>query len=82
MDIVYQKNAELLVFLLASGHVKNGKLFQYVIKVNIFGRTFVKQTSLYHVILLIYIQGVLLLWMDLWRTHRASLVKYVQYLDN
>ena len=36
MDIVYQKNAEILVFLWASGHVKNGKLFQNVIKVNIF----------------------------------------------
>ena len=36
MDIVYQKNAEILVFLWASDHVKNGKLFQNVIKVNIF----------------------------------------------
>ena len=36
MDIVYQKNAEILVFLWASDHVKNGKLFQNVIKVNTF----------------------------------------------
>ena len=36
MDIVYQKNAEILVFLWASGHAKNRKLFQNVIKVNIF----------------------------------------------
>ena len=36
MDIVYQKNADFLVFLWASGHIKNGKLFQNVIKVNIF----------------------------------------------
>ena len=35
---------------------------------------FVKQTSLYHVILLIKIEGVLLLRMDLWRTPGASLV--------
>ena len=34
---------------------------------------FVKQTSLYHVILLIKIQGVLLLKMDLWRIEEASI---------
>ena len=36
MNIVYQKNAEILVFLWAYGCVKNEKLFQNVIKVNIF----------------------------------------------
>ena len=36
MDIANQKNAEILVFLWASGHVENRKLFQNVIKVNIF----------------------------------------------
>ena len=36
MDIVNQKNADILVFLWASDHVKNGKLFQNVIKVNTF----------------------------------------------
>ena len=38
-----------------------------------FGRTFVKQTSLCHVILLIKILGVLLLKMDLWRIEVASI---------
>ena len=38
---------------------------------DVFWRTFVKQTSLYHVILLIKIQGVLLLKMDLWRIEEA-----------
>ena len=36
-------------------------------------RNFVKQTSLYHVILLIKIEGVLLLQMDLWRIEEASI---------
>ena len=36
MDFVYQKNAEKFMFLWLDGHVKNGKLFQNVIKVNIF----------------------------------------------
>ena len=40
----------------------------------VFGRTFVKETSLYYVILLVKVQGVLLLRMDLWRTPGASLV--------
>ena len=39
----------------------------------VFGRTFVKQTSIHHVILLIKIQGVLLLKMDLWRIEEASI---------
>ena len=40
----------------------------------VFGRTFVKETSLYYVILLVKVQGVLLLRMDLWRTPGASFV--------
>ena len=40
----------------------------------VFWRTFVKQMSLYHVIHLIKIQGVLRLWMDLWITPGASFV--------
>ena len=36
MDIVHQKKVEILVFLRAYGNVKNGKLFQNVIKVNTF----------------------------------------------
>ena len=39
----------------------------------VFGRTFVNQTSLHHVILLIKIRGVLLLKMDLWRIEEASI---------
>ena len=39
----------------------------------VFGRTFVKQISLFHVILLIKIQGVLLLKIDLWRIEDASI---------
>ena len=40
---------------------------------HVFGTTFVKQTSLYHVIVLVKIEGVLLLKMDLWRTEEASI---------
>ena len=36
MDIVYQKNAVILVLFWAYGHVEYGKLFQNVIEVNIF----------------------------------------------
>ena len=39
----------------------------------VFGRTFGKQTNLHHIILLIKIQGVLLLKMDLWRIEEASI---------
>ena len=43
----------------------------------VIGRTFVKKTSLHHVILLVKIQGVLLLKMDLLRIEEASISHHV-----